>query len=480
MKIFDSTLIRLTFWYVGVLALILLFFTSITYFLINSVLDSKTDNTLSEIALAFEKTAQGEFSDEEDKNNPAGVTDAIREATVDVGFKNYKVFVFSAGKKLVSASDNSKLRDDISAEAAAGLLGKSGGNDNTKIEYFTRDDESFKVLLTRFQVHDETFDLLIVHPLEEQETLLEKIAYVFLITVPLALIFASFGGYYLAGKSFKPIAEMSEKAEAITARNLHERLPVENEYDELGRLANTFNRLLSRLDMSFEQQKRFMADASHELRTPVAIVRGEAEVSLTKDNRGTADYRETISIMQKEAERMSKVIEDLFTLSRADAGENPVSKQSVYLEDILSDTVKSFRSIASKRGISLQINIDDEMPIFADEQLLARLFSNLLDNAIKHTKSFVKISAKIENENCIVKISDDGNGIPAEEQNRVFDRFYRVDPSRSREKTQATGSGAGLGLAISKWIAESHEGTLELISSDTNGSIFGATIPMPK
>ncbi|MGI8670718.1 MAG: sensor histidine kinase [Aridibacter sp.] len=478
MRIFTSTLIRLTAWYVGVLAFILILFALITYFLFNAVMLLQIDTTSAEVAAAFEKTVIDEFSDEEEQNNPDKLTDAVNEATINVGFKNYKVIVFSADINLIAASKTDKFDTDISMRIALEWLAKFSRNSN--IEDFVIGDKSFRVLFYPFQVQDKKFNLLVVHPLEEQLDLLQKIRYAFLITVPLALIFASFGGYFLARKSFKPIAEMNEKAEEITARNLHERLPVENEFDELGRLAETFNRLLSRLDLSFEQQKRFMADASHELRTPVAIVRGEAEVSLTKDNRKPTEYRETISIMQKEAERMSKIIEDLFTLSRADAGENPVQKKFVYLEDILEDIVKSFRSIAAKRDISILFDSKTEMPLQADEQLLQRLFSNLVDNAVKHSKTFVKINAARENGNYRIEISDDGSGIPAENQKHIFERFYRADFARSRSKNSSVGSGAGLGLSISKWIAEIHNGTIELTKSNTDGSVFTVKFSIPQ
>jgi heavy metal sensor kinase len=477
MKIFSSTKIRLTFWYVGVLALILILFAAATYFLFDSVLRYQTDSTLAEIATSFENTAYRELEDEDIKNNKEKVGDAIRDATVEVSFKNYKLFVFSSDKTLLSETETTKLDTDIPSETAQKWLAGFTQNGSASMNDYTNNDETFRVYYHSFKINEKDFYLLVVHPLEESEDLLEKVRYAFLITVPLALIFASLGGYLLVRKSLAPIAEMSEKAEEITARNLHERLPVENEEDELGRLARTFNRLLARLNLSFEQQQRFMADASHELRTPVSIVRGEAEVSLTKDNRKSSEYRETIEIMQKEAERMSRIIEDLFTLARADAGENPLQKHSIYLEDILNDTVKAFRSIASKRGIDLSLETKNEMPMKADEQMLKRLFANLIDNAIKHTKTKVNIIASLENGTYKIDFSDDGEGIAVEDQTQIFERFYRVDKARSRQKEATVGSGAGLGLSISKWISEIHNGTLELTKSDLHGSVFSVTFP---
>lgn len=477
-KIFSSTKIRLTFWYVGVLALILILFAGATYFFFDYVLRFQTDSTLAEIATSFENTANLELEDEDDKQNVDLILEAIRDATVEVSFKNYKIFVFSSDKTLLSQTKTTKLDTDIPTETAEQWLSKFTKNGSANQDDFASDDESFRVHYHPFQIQGKSFYLIVIHPLEDTEDLLEMVRYAFLITIPLALLLASFGGFLLMRKSFAPIAEMSEKAEAITARNLHERLPVENEEDELGRLARTFNRLLARLNLSFEQQQRFMADASHELRTPVAIVRGEAEVSLTRDDRKSAEYRETISIMQREAERMSRIIEDLFTLARADSGENPVTQKSVYVEDILAETVKAFRSLALRDGINLSLNTQDEMPMQADEQLLKRLFSNLLANALKYTKTSININAQLENGIYKIVFSDDGEGVPIENQAHIFERFYRADKARVRQKDSPAGSGAGLGLSISKWIAEVHNGTIELTKSDSQGSVFTVNFPV--
>ena len=253
--------------------------------------------------------------------------------------------------------------------------------------------------------------------------------------------------------------------------------PVENEDDELGRMAKTFNDLLARLNRSFEHQKRFMADASHELRTPVSIVRGEAEVSLLKKDRDASEYRETIAIMQKEAERMSRIIEDLFTLARADSGAYSLSKSSIFVDDVLADTVKAFRTLAQKHDVSIEFSENGDMPILADEFLLRRLFTNLIDNSLKHARSKVKVESDTKNGNYEIIISDDGSGIPAASQDRVFERFFRVNKSRLEGDRSLVGSGAGLGLAISKWIAEMHDGSLKLMKSDAQGTVITVVLP---
>lgn len=477
MKIFSSTKIRLTFWFVGTLSVILLLFSVAAYFLVESAVRNQTDATLSEIADAFENSVQKELTDEDAEQEGKTIEEAIHESVSEVSFKNYKIVVFSKVDAVLTPSINSGQGSGNSIEDTKTWLNETPDKTSLQTNTFGNESEKFRVHFRPIQIRGETLYLQIIHPLQERGALLAKIGYAFLIIVPLAIFLASFGGYLLVRKSLSPINQMSEKAEEITARNLDERLPVENETDELGRLARTFNRLLARLNLSFEQQQRFMADASHELRTPVAIIRGEADVNLAKERRSTDEYRETIEIMQKEAERMSIIIEDLFALARADAGENAFHKTPVYVEDILADTVKAFRSITAKNGIQIHFENSQEMSMDADQLLLNRLFSNLLDNAVKHAKSTVTITTSLNYKTLEIKFSDDGEGIPAESQSHIFDRFYRADKVRSRQKESLTGSGAGLGLSISKWIVEVHNGKLALLESDHRGSVFSIKFP---
>jgi heavy metal sensor kinase len=476
MKLFSSTKIRLTFWYSGVLALILTLFALVSYFLFSYALQSQIDQTLNEISNAFVTSVAQELEDETITDRDAAITNEIRDAIVETNFKSYRIFVFSGEKNLIAETkshDNETAFDYLTAQNWLNEFDENPKNFNVGARLA-------RGFFKPFEIEGRKFFLIVSHPLEAQEELLAKIRYAFLLIVPLSLIFATFGGYLLARKSLAPISEMSEKAEEITAQNLHERLPVENKEDELGRLAATFNNLLARLDASFEQQKRFMADASHELRTPVAIVRGEADVSLTKNEREPSEYKETIKIIQSESERMSRIIEDLFTLARADSGENAPQKSETYINDILAETVKSFRTLAQKNAINISFKSADEMPINADEQLLRRLFTNLIDNAVKFAKTYVNIEAKLNKGFYEIIISDDGEGISLENQTHIFERFYRAEKARSRQKPTNAGSGAGLGLSISQWITEIHQGTLELVKSDAEGTTFSVRFPASK
>jgi heavy metal sensor kinase len=326
-------------------------------------------------------------------------------------------------------------------------------------------------------VQGNSYTLVILRSLHPQQEMLEEVTATFAWVIPIAILLASGGGYFLARKSLAPVVAMSRQAGRIGAENLHERLAVQNERDELGHLARSFNSLLDRLGESFERQRRFMADASHELRTPVAILRGEAEVALSQQSRPLEEYRESLGVLHHEAERLTRIVEDLFTLTRADAGQYPLQPRDFYLDELIAECVHSARTLALAKKISLVFEGAAESPIHADESLIRRMLLNLLDNAIKYTPEGgrVTVACHRNGQNYVVSITDTGKGIPAELQPRIFERFFRADQARSR--AESDGGGAGLGLAISRWIAEAHQGRLELTRSDFTGSTFTACLP---
>jgi signal transduction histidine kinase len=230
-----------------------------------------------------------------------------------------------------------------------------------------------------------------------------------------------------------------------------------------------------------------MADASHELRSPVSIIRGEAEVALSQA-RTQEEYRGSLAIALDEARRLSQIVDDLFTLARADAGQYPLRHRDFYLEELAVECVRAARSMAAARGITLSYEPDGEMPIHGDEALVQRLTMNLLDNAIKYTLEGGKINVacrRVGSEYSLT-VRDSGPGIPAEAQEKIFERFFRLDPARTQnrsvletaETAAPAATGAGLGLAIARWIAEAHHGRLVLVHSDASGSTFTAFLPM--
>jgi heavy metal sensor kinase len=302
----------------------------------------------------------------------------------------------------------------------------------------------------------------------------------FLVAIPLVLAVATIGGYALARKSLRPVLAMSNQAARIGATTLHERLPVVNERDELGRLATVFNDLLGRLDRSFHQQRQLMADASHELRTPVAVMCGEAELALSRADRSAEEYREALATIHGEGRRLRRIVDDLFLLARANADDQPLVLTELYLDELTGECVRAMQALAVRREIRLVYEPGGELPFRGDEALLKRLVMNLLDNAIKYTPAggHVTVTAGRRGERYRVAVADTGPGVPAELRERIFERFYRAYPADSRNGAADTG-GAGLGLPIARWVAEVHGGRLELARAGAGGSEFVVDLPAP-
>jgi heavy metal sensor kinase len=316
----------------------------------------------------------------------------------------------------------------------------------------------------------------VAEPLSVIEEGLRRLRRDFLAGVPLVLILASTGGYFLARKSLAPIELMNRQTQLITAERLTSRLDVTNARDELGRLATTINDLLTRLDASFSEQKRFIADASHELRTPLAVLRGETEVALGR-TRTVDEYKESFILINDEAERLSRIVDDLFILARQPIDTpTAILKEQLSLNETVRNCSRAAQVLASRKGVELKTECDSSSIVFkGDEELLERMILNLLDNAVKYTPAGGSISIKLTRQNgqAQILVSDTGIGIPQNDQLHIFDRFYRVDKARSRCL-----GGAGLGLSIVRWIVEAHEGIIEIQSTLGKGSAFVVKLPL--
>jgi heavy metal sensor kinase len=299
-------------------------------------------------------------------------------------------------------------------------------------------------------------------------------------TVPIVLAAAAVGGWLLARKSLSPVVGMAEQARRMGAADLSRRLPVANPRDELGQLAGTFNELLDRIAEAFAQQRRFMADASHELRTPLAAIRAASSVTLQKPTRGEDEYREALSVVGDQARRITRLVEDMFTLARADAGHYPLRRERLYLDELLADAGRAAEVVGATRGIGIAVDSDGECPIDGDEDLLLRMVQNLIDNAMRHSPegATVRVTLECGEREYRISVADSGPGIPEAARPRLFERFFRADESRTRDG-DGVGGGAGLGLAIARWSAEAHGGRLELVRSSPGDTVFAAILPRP-
>jgi signal transduction histidine kinase len=343
---------------------------------------------------------------------------------------------------------------------------------------------------TRVSDEGQRFTVLALRSLRAEEDATEAFTNAVLVAIPLVLIFAGIGGYLLARASLAPVVAMGHQARRISASNLDERLPVVNPRDELGGLAEVLNGLLTRLEQAFaheqraaEQQRQFMADASHELRTPVAALSSVADVALARKDRDAGELREALDVVRGEGNRLGRLVDDLLFVSRADAGELPPRKEKLFLEELLQDSARAARGLAASRGVTLIAPPADESPFVGDAHLLRRLVMILLDNAIKYTPRGGQVHLSLERDTartCYrISVEDNGPGIPSWATERIFERFFRVDESRARGSgDEGAVASAGLGLAIARLTAEAHGGTVYLDATGPGGTRFVVTLPV--
>ena len=293
--------------------------------------------------------------------------------------------------------------------------------------------------------------------------------------LPIILILGTLGGWVLARRSLSPIGYIASKTQTITSQNLSERLTPRGTDDEMDDLIRTINEMIARLENSFKRMAEFTADASHEMKTPICAMRGEAEVLLSK-GRTAEEYQEGLGHFIEQFDHLNQMINDLILLSKFDSSQVELKMFPLRLDLLVKDIGNLFQVLAEQKKITLEIDAAQEVTVSGDKIRLQQLFTNLIDNAIKYTpEGTIRIILERNREAVLVKVSDTGIGISQAEQKNIFKRFYRVDKSRSRE----TG-GVGLGLSIAEWIAHAHHGKIEVASELNQGSTFTVYLPLPK
>lgn len=312
-------------------------------------------------------------------------------------------------------------------------------------------------------------------PTHEMQTALHGLVITLLFGLPIVVIIASAGGYVLVRRSLKPVEDIRATAEQITFGNLSNRLPVVHTGDALEHLSLTLNQMLHRLEDAYLQVSRFSADASHELRTPLTIMRGELESIIQRYPALSDVLRERLGSILEETERLSRITESLFTISRLDAGEAKTNPVTFYLIDLVKTTTDQMLLLAEEKSIAITIDQRAPVKVTGDTARLKQVVVNLLDNAIKYTPAGGKISITISEEQhkACFTITDTGIGIHSNALPHVFERFYRADKARSREQ-----GGAGLGLSIVRSIVQAHGGTVEVESVENKGATFRVILPL--
>lgn len=314
----------------------------------------------------------------------------------------------------------------------------------------------------------------LMEDLGDIEETLRTLRLALLLLSPTGILLSALGGYWLSGRALAPVDRIARMAHEIEASRLDQRLPHPGVDDEIGRLVETLNRMIERLQGSFDAMKRFTADASHELRSPLTTLRSTIDVLLDQP-RTLEDHRAGLESLGEEVDRLHRIVEDLLLLARADAGRQSMTRERVNLDALVSALVESFESRAEERGITLKSDDLAKSVVLGDEPWLIQLVGNLLDNALKFTPDggTVEVSLGAVGPMVRLEVADSGPGIPEGDLERIFERFYQSDPSRSRGRK----SGAGLGLAIAAWIAQSHGGRISASNRPDSGARFIVELP---
>ena len=463
----ESVRARLTVFYVVVLAVVLLVVGGLIYVLLARVLYTRIDESLLAVMQITATSLDNDLAEGQD------VADAARSTAAELASRQQMLAIYDANGQLLAESGRD---DDVEIHLPSAETISSAETQLTTIAEPRDDDDRHRLAMRRVTLprHNATYIVVAGSSLEptdeELEALRDTLGYV----VPIALLLAGLGGWFLAHRSLAPVVAMADRARRLGVEDLSGRLPVANPRDELGQLAETFNELLARLELSMKQQRQFMADASHELRTPITTARTAANVALQQRHRGEDEYRHALAVVEQQATRLSRIVHDMFILARADAGNYPVRRHPMYLDEVIDEVVAGARVLASAKDVRIAFSGSRSAVFVGDEALIQRMIMNLLDNAARHSPpgAVVSVELQVAVAGYVIVVADQGPGIPPESQPHIFERFYRVDASRG-----STDGGAGLGLALVRWVADLHGGKVTLTSSSITGSTFTVELP---
>jgi heavy metal sensor kinase len=453
-----SIRVRLTVWYFLVLALILCLFGAGTFWAVRRTIDTAVDdelrlrlqglqrfmlriipgNTLAEIHEEFEESS----------DLKPGDLVQISDAQGSWIFQSASIRPYQI--------------------AAANL-------DGVEIKTIVAESDPLRMLTARVDVKGVPYSVQVATPLSGFYAMLHRFGWLLVWSIPAVLLISTAAGYWLSRRALAPVDEITNTARSLGALDLTRRLSVPRTGDELQRLSETLNQMIGRLEAAFRKNTQFTGDASHELRTPISVIRTTAELALRR-NRTTQDYEHALQQILNEAERTSALIENLMMLARADSGAEVLHLTGVNLRESLEEACLQGRLLAGPRQVQFAWEIPDrELPVKGDPGALRRLFLILIDNALKYTPASGRVSVSVERNDGFVtgEVRDTGIGIAPEDLPNIFERFYRADRARSRDL-----GGAGLGLAIARWIADAHGASIQVESAPGQGSVFRVRIPL--
>lgn len=503
-----SLRIRLTLMYSALVALTVMAFAVVAYYTVSNELSTNLDASLSRVAQSLHSVikkeqqaakrplmpvkkekrgkAQGidyfEFlrrSSLRDFVGPIPPPDTTMEEQSDpVWSAVYEHMLLNSSNYLIQVSDHAgrtvwrteNLTVDSLPTYQAFAQHGATPVDGRIYSYYIMRGTRYRMVLYQGDVAEVTA----AYPADEVDATLRKLFGYLLYALPSTLFISLFAGYILAQRSLRPVDEITRSARQITARNLTRRLPMPPTNDEIARLTETLNEMIARLETSFAQIRQFTSDASHELKTPLAILMGELEIALRKPL--TADeYRDTLMSCLEEVERLTSVVQGLLDLSRADTGQVIMTLQPVRLSAMIEDIADDIVILADQQHVTIESSVQPSLVVDGDKVRLHQALLNVMENAVKYTGEggHVRITVTADEQDAIITVADSGVGIPTDELPLIFDRFYRVDKARSRG-TQ----GAGLGLSIVKWIVDAHHGSISVQSEEGKGTTFTLRLPL--
>ncbi len=456
---------RLTVWYGGVLSLILIIFASGIFIYFKNSLQDSIDAKIRSIGEVLSSS----------------MTEA-HGASVFGNFERYLENVLGRKPKgkFIQIMDSSgrigAKMSDIEGETLPTSFNALERAMRGEIVYETIERTQPRLRMVTIPIMDNKKVTSVVQvgtSLEDFDETIRKLLLIMIISIPTSIIVTIVVGYFMAKKALKPVDQIRRAAVKISSSNLDEKIDITGRRDELGRLAETFNAMIGRLKDAFQRINQFSIDVSHELKTPLTILKGETEVALRKE-REKDDYQKLLLSNLEEIDRMSCIIDDLLLLSKADTKEIKLNMEEVALRDLIMDVCMNMKVVADKKSVELQINELEDVRLRGDELKLRRMLLNVVENGIKysHVGGRVSVSSYVNDGYARIDVKDDGIGISEEDIKYVFDRFYRADRSRKRE------SGSGLGLSISRWIAGAHKGSIEVNSQPAQGSVFTIKLPI--
>lgn len=456
---------KLTLWYGGILALILVAFCGFVYTYFQNSLQKSIDTKIKSIAEVL--------------------SSSMTETHGQSLFGNFERYLENAlGKKpkgkfiqIIDASGKIGARlNDLEAEAVPVSFVTLEKALKGEVVYETIETARPRLRMITMPILENKKVISIVQvgsSLEEFEDTMKRLLIIMIVSIITATGGTIIVGYFMAKKTMRPVDQIRRAAVKISSSNLDERIELKGRKDELGRLADTFNAMIARLKDSFQRVNQFSIDVSHELKTPLTILKGETELALRKD-RTNEEYKKSLESNLEEIDRMSHIIDDLLLLSKAETKDMRLNLDKVDLRDLLADVCLNMKIFGENKGVEIIAKELEDIRIVGDALKLRRMITNIVENGIKygHAGGYVAVSAYKQDGFACINVKDDGPGISSDDIKYIFDRFYRADKSRKRE------SGSGLGLSISKWIAEAHHGTIEVESTPSTGSLFIIKLPM--